>query len=151
MSRSVILSPVIARWLLVACAILAGWIVFQPQPTLANDGIDRLAGILRDLQVPEQFTTRFRVGALLNMILFIPLAACAMLAFPRMRWTEITVAGFVISLAIEVSQGVLMAHRMAESIDIVTNTAGALLGALLVTVLQHSAPGDPSAERPHHS
>ena len=138
MSRPLTLSPVIARWLLVACGIVAGWIVFQPHPTVANDGIDRLVVLLTDLDVPARFTSRDRVGSLLNTVLFIPPAACAMVAFPRVRWTEVAVAGFVTSLAIEVTQGLVMEHRLAQAIDVVTNTAGALVGALLVAAVRWS-------------
>lgn len=79
---------------------------------------------------PEAFAT------LLNVILFIPLVVLAAASFPRVPvWVWVLVA-FVGSCLIEGGQ-LLGGVRDATYLDVISNTGGALIGALLVVVGRH--------------
>ncbi|MCX6399581.1 MAG: VanZ family protein [Propionibacteriales bacterium] len=117
--------------------LLALYVVFmlavllQPEPQFASDGVDRLLRLFWQGGVPKEMATPVRVEALVNAALFVPPAALAVLAFHRPRWSEVVVAGFASSLAVELIQGLFLAARSAQAIDVVTNTAGTLAGALV--------------------
>ena len=69
------------------------------------------------------------VDVLLNVLLFVPLGVA--LRRTGMRLLLVVGGGFAISLAIELLQLALIAGRDASVSDLITNTAGAALGAVL--------------------
>ena len=66
-----------------------------------------------------------------NIAMFIPVGICWPLCFPRLRRVRRTVlAGFGYSLLIELSQ-LLLYERTTDVDDLILNTAGTLIGALI--------------------
>lgn len=65
----------------------------------------------------------------LNTAMLLPFALLAGLAFPRLPWWLWAVAGFALSASVEAIQFNLL--RDASLADLITNTAGAFLGAWL--------------------
>ena len=53
------------------------------------------------------------------------------LLWPRPSWRDWTAVGFVASFLVEVVQAVALGGRSATHADVVANTLGTLLGALL--------------------
>ena len=66
-----------------------------------------------------------------NIALFVPLSLLGSLLWQRWTWVAWTMAGFASSLVIETTQ-TLLSGRSPTLLDVVANTLGALVGALLV-------------------
>jgi glycopeptide antibiotics resistance protein len=72
-------------------------------------------------------------GALLNVVLFVPLGAFAVL-LTRWAWWWVTLGAAMVSGVIELSQWVWLS-RVADWNDVGANTLGAFLGAVAVSLL----------------
>lgn len=66
-----------------------------------------------------------------NVVMFIPLGFIARLAFPAGKWWQVGAFGLIISGCIELGQLLFLSNRFASVLDVVTNTSGATIGALL--------------------
>ena len=67
--------------------------------------------------------------------MFTPVVLLAALTFPRHPWANWVVYGFVVSGAVELLQGFYLSPRSAQFVDVVANTLGALLGAVIAVPL----------------
>lgn len=73
-----------------------------------------------------------------NVVLFIPLGVFAVLIFPQWRWWHAGLAACAVSCVIELAQAIARPQRFATLTDVVANTAGGTLGALLcLAVVAH--------------
>lgn len=66
-----------------------------------------------------------------NVALFVPLGMALRWRFPRVGLTEATGIAFGTSVVIEALQTVIPAGRWTDTTDVITNTAGGLIGAAL--------------------
>ncbi|MHA7303405.1 VanZ family protein [Pseudarthrobacter sp. MDT1-22] len=110
-------------------ALVAFWPSPVDQPVQSQ-----LASVLRFLHtngIPAWFNYQF-VEAAANVALFIPFGAVAALAYPKKRLWQLGILGLIISGCIELGQLLFLHNRFASALDIVTNTGGAVIGALLV-------------------
>jgi hypothetical protein len=110
----------LAAALVLLCVACIGWLTLTPRSTrTAHDPAWCLACAhlsARDI--------------ILNIFLFVPLGAALAMSGLRTRWCILlTLAG---SLAIESVQWVAIAGRQASLMDVLTNTTGGAIGALLV-------------------
>lgn len=80
-----------------------------------------------DAASPEHY------GFVLNVALFVPLGAAAVL-LTRWSWWRVTLTAALASAAIEVVQGLFL-ERVGDWRDVVANTAGAWAGAVTVSLL----------------
>jgi acetyltransferase-like isoleucine patch superfamily enzyme len=80
-----------------------------------------------------------------NVILFFPLGLFLALLLPVRRWWLAALAGLFTSVAIEAVQFLLLSQRQASVRDVVNNTLGALLGALVIRLARTRPP----ARNPH--
>jgi hypothetical protein len=126
----------IAGWLLVLGGLVVFVVTFWPTPIDAGFA-DALRGWLTELQTsggPEFL--RYGViefGA--NIAMFVPLGfVLAVLLRPGRRWLS-PVMCLVLSLGIELGQGILRSGRLADVTDVLGNTLGATLGAGLLTLI----------------
>ena len=69
------------------------------------------------------------------MVLFVPMSLLGAFVFRRLRVADWVLVGFVGSFAVEVVQRFFLPGRDGSSRDIVANTAGALIGALLARLV----------------
>ncbi|WP_258061156.1 VanZ family protein [Arthrobacter sp. 4R501] len=126
-------NPRLWRAVLVAMLVPLALVAFWPSPVdepLQGD----LANLLRFLHahgIPTWFNYQF-VEASANVALFIPLGAVAALAYPGKRLWQIGILGLIVSGCIELGQLLFLHNRFASALDLVTNTGGAVIGALLV-------------------
>ena len=67
----------------------------------------------------------------LNVLMFVPLSLLGSAFRPGWTWRDWIGVGFVASGLIELVQLVLLPNRVASFSDVVANTLGALIGALL--------------------
>ena len=118
-------------------AALAAWIVLLAFALLAPSSagpdwvIAHLAQALQGLGLPEVVTHPRRVESMLNVAAFVPLSLLGSLLWPRPSWRDWTAVGFVASFLVEVVQAVALDARQATHADVVANTLGMLIGALL--------------------
>ncbi|RKO21531.1 VanZ family protein [Pseudarthrobacter phenanthrenivorans] len=116
--------------MLVPLALIAFWPSPVDQPIQGQ-----LAGILQFLHrhgIPAWFNYRF-VEAAANVLLFVPLGIVTKLSFPEKQWWRIGAFGLLISGSMELGQLLFLHNRFASPLDLVTNTSGAVIGALLAT------------------
>ncbi|WP_327019618.1 VanZ family protein [Arthrobacter sp. Soil762] len=114
--------------MLVPLALVAFWPSPVDEPVKGE-----LASVLKFLHahgIPAWFNYKF-VEASANVALFIPLGAVAALAYPKKHWWHIGILGLLFSGCIELGQLLFLHNRFASLLDLVTNTGGAVLGAVL--------------------
>jgi glycopeptide antibiotics resistance protein len=124
------------RFMLAAMLVPLTLIAFWPNPVDAPVQ-GQLADVLKFLhahEVPAWVNYQF-VEASANVILFVPVGVTAGLAYPRRRWWQIGILGLFVSVGIELGQLFFLHNRFASLGDIVTNTGGAVIGALLASLV----------------
>lgn len=126
-----------ARPLLVVYALVLLVVVFSPTSTVQSSLVGDL---VRGLQVllPDRLVTFNRAEVAMNAVIIAPLSFLGWLALTRVRWQDWVAYGFLGSTTVELLQGLLLPDRQASFSDIVANTLGALLGALLARILFRS-------------
>ncbi len=120
------------RWILAAMFIPLALIAFWPSPVDQpfQNLLTRFLYFVHVHGVPAWFNYKF-VETSANVALFIPLGLSGGMAFPKRPWWKIGALGLLISCCIELGQLLFLHSRFASLLDIVTNTSGAVMGALL--------------------
>jgi glycopeptide antibiotics resistance protein len=90
--------------------------------------------LLHNHGIPDWFNYAF-VEAAANVLLFVPVGIAATSAFPDKRWWRIAALGLVVSGCMELGQLLFLSSRVASPLDLVTNTAGCVLGIALAQAL----------------
>jgi glycopeptide antibiotics resistance protein len=128
-------------WLRIVCtavlALVIGLIGFWPNPgDLGQES--GLAQWLRSLHehVGLNWVTLPRVEFTANIIMFLPVGAVAW--WWKASVVRDTLIGFACTVFIEVMQAVAVPGRVSDFRDIVANTLGALIGASICAVAEHS-------------
>ncbi|WFR68155.1 VanZ family protein [Curtobacterium flaccumfaciens] len=96
-------------------------------------------GILRGLDLAHELGTPawFGYGALeftANVAFFLPLGLLVVLRLGARRWWVGALTGFVASGVIETGQALFLPARFASFDDVLANTSGAAVGALIAVV-----------------
>lgn len=111
-------------------------IAFWPSPV--DQRIQgQLATVLEFLHahgMPALVNYKF-VEASANVLLFIPLGFVAAHAFPQNHWWQTGAFGLLVSGCIELGQLLFLHNRFASALDLVANSGGAAIGALLAAGL----------------
>jgi glycopeptide antibiotics resistance protein len=130
----------IAGLALALYAGLLGLVLLSPRSTTQSDLVVRLVTELDRLGVPESLVTFARAEVVMNAAIVVPLTFLGSLVLRRVRWQDWTTYAFLGAIAVELTQGLLLPDRQASFSDIVANTVGALLGALLARLLRRDRP-----------
>nr|WP_258073883.1 VanZ family protein [Arthrobacter sp. Y81] len=69
------------------------------------------------------------IEAAANVLLFVPVGIVSSLVFPNKRIWQLGAFGLLVSGCMELGQQLFLHDRVASPLDLVTNTAGCLLGA----------------------
>jgi len=109
-------------------AVVGAYLVFQPDAATSSGAVQRLAHAIASLGVPYTPAAE-AVEFSLNVALFVPGAFAAALLWPRVRWWQWVLVGFLVSAGIETAQATLLPDRTAQVRDLVSNTLGAALGS----------------------
>ena len=120
------------RFALIAMLVPLAFIAFWPSP-VDQPVKGQLAAVLNFLHhhgVPGWLNYRF-VEASANVALFVPVGVVSSLAFPSWPWWKIGAFGFLISCCMELGQLLFLHDRFPSPVDLVTNTSGAVIGALM--------------------
>lgn len=117
--------------MLIPLALVAFWP--SPVDKPVSGQLTAVLHFLHSHGVPGWFNYKF-VEAAANVDLFLPLGFVSRLAFPEKRWWQIAAFGLLVSGCIELGQLLFLHDRFASPSDIVTNTSGAVIGALLAAL-----------------
>lgn len=132
---------------------LAAWVVLLVVVLLAPSTagpdwlIFRIADGLGRTSLPPELVSPRRVEFTLNVAAFVPLSLLGTLLWPRPTWRDWTAVGFAVSFVVEVAQAVVLDARAATHSDVVANTLGTLVGALIGWGLVASGVGRGSEGR----
>jgi len=131
--------PLLRRWV-IALAVLyivaLACIVFWPVPVDRNiDGpLLHLINWLHRHGAPGWFRySTIEFGA--NIVLFIPVGVFIVVLAGARRWWWAVLVGFAASCTIELCQLLFLSSRFATLNDVIANTSGAVVGALLGLIL----------------
>jgi len=118
-------------------AALGAWVVLLVLVLLAPSTagpdwlIFRTAEGLARLGIPYSVASPRRVEFALNVAAFVPLSALGTMLWPGPTWRDWTAVGFAVSFVVEAAQALVLDTRAATHSDVVANTLGTLVGALL--------------------
>lgn len=126
-----------ARGLLALYLSALAFVAFWPTP------VDRpVAGRLRaalfalhHAGLPDLINYNF-VEFSSNIVLFAPIGILAALAFPAFHRGRIVLSAFLASCCMELGQKLFLHDRFPSAMDIVANTAGAMLGVWVLGVAE---------------
>lgn len=136
---------------LIAIMVPLAFIAFWPNP-VDQPVQGQLASVLNFLHrhgIPKWVNYKF-VEASANVALFVPIGLVSSLAFPSWPWWRIGLFGLLISCCMELGQLLFLHDRFPSALDLVTNTSGSVIGALLAAaVLEKLWARSISAASPH--
>ena len=120
------------RFVALFYAAVVLWVTVGPAPWRTS-GNQLEGGILNPdaWTAPVTWTTGYLSEMVFNVAMFVPVGLLAALIIPRRKWPLALVAGLVFTTVIELVQ-VPEPTRISDPRDLVMNTAGAVLGVLLV-------------------
>ncbi|WP_101847233.1 VanZ family protein [Zhihengliuella sp. ISTPL4] len=135
-----------ARVALVGYLLFVGFTVWLP--ATVSSKVTGLVGVMA-AWVAEAGVAPYQQSAvvleiLANVVLFVPVGLLLPFAWPRLRLWQVTLAGGLLSVVIETVQG-LMPSRFPTLSDVIANTTGTFLGAVVVTLLLALLSRDPAA------
>lgn len=111
-----------------AYLVVVAYLVWNPQPTVPSDMVYRVTDLLDAMG----FTARADfVEFGLNVLLFVPMSLIGVFVFRRLRIADWVLLAFCASFVIELAQKFFLPARSADARDVVSNTLGALIGALI--------------------
>ena len=141
-------------------ALLGAWVALLAILLLEPSGrgpswlIQTVAGMAHDVGLPARVSTPGSVGFALNVVAFAPVSFLGSLLWPRPTWRDWTAYGFVASFLVEVGQALALEERTATHTDVVSNTLGALAGAVLAAAfvqVRERTPSEGRADLPDRS
>ncbi|KJQ55066.1 VanZ family protein [Microbacterium sp. SA39] len=140
---------VAARVLLVGYLLFVGFTVWLP--AAISSRVTGLVGIIArwiaEAGITSYQRAAFVLEILANVALFVPIGLLLLLAWPRLRLWQAVLIGALMSVVIETVQGV-MPSRFPTLSDVIANTLGTLIGALIVAfILYLAGVGRPAAAR----
>ena len=116
---------------LVAWAVLLVAVLLAPSTAGPDWLIFTIADGLGRTGLPSGLVSPRRVEFTLNVAAFVPLSLLGTMLWPRPSWRDWTAVGFAASFVVEVAQALVLDTRAATHSDVVANTLGTLVGALL--------------------
>ena len=137
-----------ARLLLALYGVLLAVVLLAPTSTVQASLVLDVVRALQHLGVHGTWSTFTRVEVLTNVLMIAPLTFLGSLVLSRLRWQDWTAYAFIGAACVEMFQGIVLPARQASFSDIVANTAGAALGALLARRLRQPPPDPGEAFRP---
>lgn len=115
-------------------------VLLLPSGILGSTAVILGVDIMGLLGVTDPMVTT-RIEFAENVILIAPLIFLASLIRPSYTWRDWTAFGFVLAGLVETVQAVFLSDRSATFSDVVANTLGALLGAVVARACTGRAAG----------
>lgn len=91
------------------------------------------------LGLSPRLVTFQRMEVVMNAAIVAPVSFLGSLWRPSYSWRDWTAFGFAVAMAVEIIQSLLLPERLGSFSDVVANTVGALLGAVLGALLIRAA------------
>ncbi|PYI68347.1 VanZ family protein [Arthrobacter livingstonensis] len=112
--------------------------VFWPSPVdrPVDGALMQVIAWLHSHGLPQWFIGYRKVEFAANILLFVPFGFIIAVRLHRIYWWVAVAAAAVVSGLIELTQAMLLPERVPAWSDIVANTSGALIGAVLVLTLR---------------
>lgn len=132
-----------AEWVAVAVVLaVILTIVLWPTPVDRpfDGGLSAALNWLHARGIPGWIDYSFVQNAA-NVVIFLPLGALTASVSMRSLWWTSCVLGLALSLSIEFAQATWLPQRTASVGDLLTNTAGALVGGAVVAVVRARGDG----------
>ncbi len=123
-----------AGLLLVGYTLFLAVAVLSPSSHEQSSAVTWLVVRLQHLGLPS--VTYQGLEIVMNGVIVAPVTLLASFFRQRYSWRDWTAFGFVAAVAVESIQGLFLPHRHASFSDVVANTTGALVGALLARVVR---------------
>jgi glycopeptide antibiotics resistance protein len=130
----------VAAYLVYLAAVLE--LVLWPRPDTPSGAVAAVTGFLHAIGL--QAVGEPQVEVALNVLLFVPLGLIGVLLVRRLPWSAWAVVGLGFSLFLEGCQWAFLPERTPALSDVLANTIGSALGALLGSRVR----GPTSAARP---
>jgi glycopeptide antibiotics resistance protein len=121
--------------LLLIYLVVLAVVLFSPSNSAQTSAVDWVARLLSHLGLGFAYRLFGWVEFGENILIIAPVTFFASLLRPRYTWLEWTAMGFLAALVVEVVQSLALPGRVASFSDIVANTLGALLGAVVARLL----------------
>lgn len=115
--------------MLVPMALVAFWPTPVDKPVSGE--LAAFFATIHSMGFPRWINYAF-IEAAANVVLFVPLGSVAALAFPHKRWWQAAAFGLLVSGCMELGQELFLHDRFASPSDVVTNTAGTVIGVLAI-------------------
>jgi glycopeptide antibiotics resistance protein len=117
---------------------VVAFIVFWPAGEMPSSSVSLLYEWSQRLGAPAQLTEE-RIEFVCNVLLFVPMSLLGSLLKPQWTWSAWVVVGYCATFTIELVQAFLLPGRSATMQDVVANTGGALIGAVIAGGIRHRA------------
>lgn len=124
-----------AKLLLALYTVFLLFALFSPSSGDQAYAVKWLGSIMNSLGFPDELTSFNRLEVLANVVIIAPVTLLASGIWPSHSWRDWTAYGFVAASTVELVQGLLLPGRQASFSDVVANTGGALLGAVLAILV----------------
>jgi VanZ like family len=141
------LPPVARRALAVA---LAAWVallaltLLSPSAAGPSRLVATVAEVALELGIPTALVDQTEFA--LNVAAFVPVSLLGSMLWPRLTWRDWTAGGFLASFLVEAVQAIALSGRSAMHSDVVSNTLGALVGAVVGALLMRGGAALGSSE-----
>jgi glycopeptide antibiotics resistance protein len=126
MSRRLWLAAFVGYLLLGAAVVLA------PSSDPYAHAVTWLVEVMHGLGAPGGPTMFARTELALNVLLAVPVSVIGAQVLSTWSWERWTACAFLVALGVEVAQALVLPARDPAFRDVVANTGGVMLGALLV-------------------
>ena len=127
-------------------------VLLNPSADLGGNAVTAVSDAGEWAGLPGWLTDWDRVEVALNLVGLAPLTMIGMVAWPETGWRDWTAGFFVVSMLAEGAQALLLPGRTGALVDVVANTTGACLGALVVAIWRRGSArrgrGGPATGRP---
>jgi glycopeptide antibiotics resistance protein len=131
--------PLLWRAVLAAMMAVLALVGFWPSPVdaPAQGAIAGLLAFLHSHGIPA-WADYSLVEKSANVALFIPFGIATSLAYPYKTWWQNAGLGVAVSGCMELGQLLFLHNRFSSVADVVTNSGGSVIGALLVAAVLHA-------------
>ena len=114
-----------------AYTVFLAFVFFWPNSDRQSHAVVWLQHTLNVWGITGHLATYSFLEVVCNAVIVAPLTFLGAWSIRKVRWQDWTAYAFLGAVTVEAAQGALLSSRQASFSDVVSNTAGALLGAVV--------------------
>ena len=126
-----------AKIILAVYLLALAWALLAPTSDTQSGMVVWLGHVLSRVGAPASLSDFGHLEVVMNVVIIAPVSFFGSLVWPRWKWRDWTAYGFCVSAVVEIIQGLMLSARVAQFSDVVANTGGALVGAVLAHWFWH--------------